>query len=131
MIGQNSGPDLTSLAQRFSTREVLDATLEPSKLISDRYASKIVLSTDGQQYSGMAMEQSDGAYVILQSDGKRIRIPAEKIEEVRESQVSVMPSGLLDNLSMSEIADLVAFMMNRDEEMAESKSQTDEPMILR
>ena len=130
-IGQNLGPDLSSLANRFSAREMLAATLEPSRNIPDRYASKIVLTVDGQQYSGMAMKQSDGAYVILQSDGKRIRIPVEDIDEVRDAQVSAMPSGLLDTLSMSEIADLVAFLMKRNDELADQQNTDPKTILVR
>lgn len=130
-IGQNLGPDLNSLAQRFSAREMFDATLEPSKTIPDQYASKIVLATDGRQYTGMAMKQTDGTYVILQNDGKRVRIPFEEIDEVRDAQVSVMPTGLLDEMSMSEIADLAAFIMDRNENLAEQKTAVQQPVLIR
>ena len=128
-MGQNVGPDLTSLAQRFSTREILESTLDPSKVVADRYSSKIVLTADGKQFSGMAINQSDGAIVILQSDGKRIRIPAEDIEAVKPSEVSAMPTGLLDGLSESEVSDLMAFLVQRGNSMAEQTEPEVESVV--
>lgn len=109
--GQGLGPDLTSLAQRFSLREAIESTMNPSHVIPDRYASKKIVTVDGNQFSGMAVLQADGSYFVLQSDGKRIRIAAEDIEDVKESSTSAMPEGLLDSLSISEINDLFTFLM--------------------
>ncbi len=55
----------------------------------------------------------------------------DRLDEVRDAQVSVMPTGLLDELSMSEIADLVAFMMNRNGDLAEQKTAVEEPVLVR
>jgi putative heme-binding domain-containing protein len=118
--GQNVGPDLTSLSTRLTLREVLEATFEPSQTISDRYQSKFVVTADGDKFNGMAVKQSDGGYVILQADGQRIRIPPKAIEEVIDDPVSSMPTGLLDGLSESEIADLMAFILvAREDQMAQ------------
>jgi putative heme-binding domain-containing protein len=123
--GQNVGPDLTSLGFRFSLRETLEATIQPSKTIPDRYQSKIVLTVDGQQFSGMAVSQSDGGFVILQSNGKRVRIAGDDVEEVKTSSLSAMPEGLLDQLSPAEIADLMAFIMQaQPAENQSAKSST-------
>ena len=109
--GQSVGPDLTTLAQRFSTREAIEATIDPSKVIPARYASKKILTVDGLQFNGMAVEQADGSYFVLQSDGKRVRIAADDIEEINPSETSAMPEGLLDSLTPSEINNLFAYMM--------------------
>lgn len=110
--GQNIGPDLTNLAQRFSVREAIESTLDPSKVIPDRYSSKKILTIDGGQFNGMAVKQPDGSYFVLQQDGRRIRIMKDDIESIAESTVSAMPEGLLDGLSPQEVNDLFAYMMN-------------------
>ena len=109
--GQSVGPDLTNLAQRFSVREALESTLIPSKVISDRYSSKTIVTVDGNQFNGMAIKQPDGSYFVLQQDAKRIRIMPQDIDEIADSKVSAMPEGLLDGLSPSEINDLFAYIM--------------------
>ena len=117
--GQTVGPDLNNLSQRFSLREILEATLEPSSTISDRYQSRIIVTVDGDQFHGMTIKQADGGYVVLRSDGKRIRVAADDIEEIKDSKVSAMPTGLLDGLSPAEISDLMAYLMQSKSDMAQ------------
>ena len=111
--GESVGPDLTNLAQRFSLREMIESTIDPSKVIPARYASKTIQTVTGNQITGMAVEQSDGSYFILQSNGQRVRVKADEISQIKDSRVSAMPHGLLDNLSESEINDLFAFLSQR------------------
>ena len=116
--GQSVGPDLTNLAQRFSLREAVESTINPSKVIPDRYASKQILTVDGTMFTGMAIKQADESYFVLQSDGKRIRIKPEDIEEIKESDISAMPTGLLDGLTPSEVNDLFAYLMKNQAQTA-------------
>jgi len=113
--GESFGPDLTNLSQRFSMREVVESTINPSKVIPARYASKTILTTDGDQFTGMAIKQADDSYFILQSDGRRLRVKATEVSQAKDSKVSAMPHGLLDNFSEVEINDLFAFMMQKPE----------------
>ena len=46
------GPDLTSLAGRFSVRDLLESLLQPSKEISDQYRAIIAEMDDGQVVTG-------------------------------------------------------------------------------
>ena len=50
---------------------------------------------------------------MLQNDATRIRLKANEISQIRDSKVSAMPSGLLDQFSEVEINDLFAFMMQK------------------
>ena len=121
--GQSVGPDLTNLAHRFSVREVIESTVDPSKVIPDRYASKTILTSDGIQISGMAIQQPDGSYFVLQSDGTGVQVAANNVAEIKESPVSAMPQGLLDNLSVSEINNLIAYLMQSGGSLADSDTK--------
>ena len=114
--GQGVGPDLSAIANRYSLREVVEATVDPSKVIPPRYASKKILTIDGNQFVGMAVEQADGSYFLLQKDGKRIRIAASEIEEIQASDTSAMPHGLLNELTNEEVRDLFSYLMQVPEQ---------------
>lgn len=109
-IGEGGGPDLTSLNKRFMRKEILESILFPSHIISDQYAAKTVITTKGRQYTGLVAPGAVGETVILQSDGKKISINNDDIDEIVRSKSSVMPEGLLDNLDLEEISDLFAFL---------------------
>lgn len=114
------GPDLTTAGNKFSSRDLLEAILEPSAVISDQYASHLVLSTDGIIAAGLLVEEEDEVlvypadvnqdpYVFLRSE----------IEVIKPSVVSQMPKGLVDALGAEELRDLVAYLLaGGDEEAA-------------
>jgi hypothetical protein len=53
---------------------------------------------------------TDGEKIVLRPDGTKVRLAGEDIEEMRTSKLSSMPEGLLDTLSLEEIADLFAYL---------------------
>ncbi|MEZ6121078.1 MAG: c-type cytochrome [Pirellulaceae bacterium] len=108
--GESMGPDLTGLAKRFRPSEVLESVLEPSKVISDQYASKTVVTKDGKVYTGILGSGANGEYVILQSDGSKKQLALTEVDEIDSSTVSAMPAGLLNSLTMDEITDLFAYL---------------------
>ena len=108
--GATFGPDLSNLANRFSRREILEAIIEPSKIVSDQYQSKKILTTDGEQLFGMLIKDSSGEYLLQDTQGKTLRISEDEIEEIAESDLSSMPEGLLDSLTLDDILHLFAYL---------------------
>ena len=108
--GQGSAPDLTSIAKRFSSQEILESIIYPSHVVSDQYSSQVITTVNGKQYLGLVTPEADNAKAIVQSDGKRITIPADQIESIEPSPLSAMPNNLLDGLTQQEIADLFAHL---------------------
>ncbi len=106
--GQGVGPDLTTLNSRFGPVEILESIVEPSKVISDQYKPTTVATSDGKVHNGMPIVNDAKNLVLLLSDGSKVTIPKADIEEQKDSKTSVMPEGLLNTLSLQEIADLIA-----------------------
>jgi putative heme-binding domain-containing protein len=107
--GGGYGPDLTSLNRRFTRLETLESILYPSHVISDQYATKKVLTKDGEVHTGILVKTSKGLAVRV-SENKEFVLPEEQIDEVQSSKTSVMPAGLFDTLSPSEIRDLMVYL---------------------
>jgi putative heme-binding domain-containing protein len=112
--GESLGPELTAVAQRFQRKEILESIIHPNQVVSDQYASQIVIA-GGLTYVGIAAKNPDGSMTVLQSDMKKIEIAAEDIEDVRTSKASAMPEGLLNKLTLEQVADLFAFLMKSPE----------------
>jgi putative membrane-bound dehydrogenase-like protein len=109
--GEGVGPDLTTLRRRFQKKEIVEAVLLPSQVISDQYAAVTVQTVDGLVYTGMPLPNpGSNKLLLLLSDATRLEIAPEKIEEKAKSRVSVMPDGLFKDLTLEEIADLFAFL---------------------
>lgn len=108
-IGVAVGADLDNLAKRFKRRDMLEAILSPSKVISDQYRSSTIITKDGAVINGLALPLGDTISVV-QQDGKRVEIKRSEIEQQVVSLISVMPAGLLNNVKPQSIADLIAFL---------------------
>ena len=112
LVGQSTGPDLTGLGKRFSQRETLESIVDPNRVISDRYRSLLVATSDGQQIMGMKIDESTSELSILLADGKVAKLQKSEIEDTKVVEKSTMPADLLKGLSLDQIADLVAYLHN-------------------
>jgi putative heme-binding domain-containing protein len=108
--GESLGPDLTTVAQRFQRKEILESIIHPNQVVSDQYVSHIVIA-GGKTYIGITAKNSDGSMTVLQADMQKVEIAAEDIEDVRPSKTSAMPEGLLNKLTLEQVADLFAYLM--------------------
>jgi putative heme-binding domain-containing protein len=107
--GEGIGPDLTTVSKRFKRRDILESIVYPSKVISDQYRSSLIITKDGKRLDGLAAPQGDIVTVLL-SDGSKVTLKRDDIDQQFASLVSVMPERLLDTLTKEEIADLFAFL---------------------
>lgn len=112
--GESTGPDLTTVGQRFQRKEILESIVYPNQVVSDQYASQEV-TAGGKTYIGIAARTPDGGMSVLQSDGQKAVIAKEDIEDVKPSKLSAMPEGLANRLSLEQIADLFAYLTNAPE----------------
>jgi putative membrane-bound dehydrogenase-like protein len=109
--GEGVGPDLTTVRRRFQKKEIIESILIPSQVMSDQYAAVTVLTKEGLVHTGMPLPNPGSRnLLLLLPDATRLEIPAAKIEEKTKAKTSVMPEGLLKELSLQDIADLFAFL---------------------
>lgn len=117
-MGADYGPDLTTIGSRFKRKDIIEATLFPSKTISDLYAALEIITNDGKKIIGpLVSEDASQVTVQVMGIGEKVSIPKQNIKSRGISKTSTMPEGLLDGLSLSEIADLFAFLQNGTEKV--------------
>jgi len=112
--GESIGPDLSAVAQRFTKKEILESIIYPNQVVSDQYASKQVIA-NGKTYVGLAVKNTDGGMTVMQSDGHKVELTADEIEDVQPTKMSAMPEGLANRLTLEQVADLFAFLMKAPE----------------
>jgi putative heme-binding domain-containing protein len=111
--GGGIGPDLTQVGTRFSYKDMLESIIEPSKTISDQYASTVFYLKDGTSVVGNLMSQEGDKYSIAQNPFamQTLRdIPKKDVDHTRKSESSVMLSGLINRLNEEELKDLLAYL---------------------
>jgi len=122
--GQGIGPDLTSVAGRFSIREMIEATIDPHKSVASRYQAKTIITEDGQQYTGLVVDEKNSPYVVMTSNGQLVKVQRDEVEDIRMSRLSHMPEGLLNELSLSQVADLFGYLAKGSRTNVASRSGT-------
>lgn len=106
----NVGPDLTGLALKYDKAEIIRSVLEPSNRIATGYQPVLLALHEGKVLTGLVRTETDGYIELVDADAKLTRVPKDQIEERRVGDVSVMPSGVVDTLSVVEFADLIAYL---------------------
>ena len=111
--GGDIGPDLTQLGTRFSNKDILEAIINPSKAVSDQYASTIFYLKNGQSVVGRLVNEDKTSYSISQNpfaaDQLR-KIPKKDVTSKRYSPESIMLPGLINSLNPEELRTLVAYL---------------------
>ena len=114
--GGATGPDLTQLAGRFTLKDMAEAIVDPSKIISDQFKATIVETKDGKTYTGKLVNDTGTAITLVidpENATKTVTIEKANIEEQQASATSLMPKDLLKTLNEEEALDLLAYLMSR------------------
>ena len=112
--GGGNGPDLTGVVGRFSTHDLLQALIEPSRVVSDQYRDSVVELTDGSLVVGRIIGD-DGTSLTVATNpfsNERQVILKSVIVHREELSTSSMPQGLLDSRSRDEVLDLLAYLQS-------------------
>ncbi len=126
------GPDLTAAGRRFNHHDLLEAIVEPSKVISDQYQATMFLTNEGQQIVGRVANLNAGAYYVqtdLLNPGTFTIVNVSQIEEMAPSKTSMMPDGLLDTFSADEVLDLIAFVRSGNDRNGPEFKQSPTPVV--
>lgn len=112
--GVSFGPELTAVFAQYQNdpKEVLRHILEPSLVISNRYRSFQFELQNGDEVSGLIVKE-EGELLTVQAGASASLIQTLKKSDLRIQEPlksSVMPPGLLNQLSPEEILDLLAFL---------------------
>jgi putative membrane-bound dehydrogenase-like protein len=104
------GPDLGGVAGRFSKADLFTAIVWPSRDVSARYQTTIIQTVAGQAHAGLIVYESTDGLLLRNATHQTFRIETVDIEERRKSPVSLMPAGLLKDLTPRDYADLYAYL---------------------
>src|SRR5690606_20817167 len=107
--GNVMGPDLTG-SNRTDKEYILMNVLEPSAEIQDDYKMVVITTRDGRIYSGNVISESQRQLTLRVVGQDPVIINKSTIQSREVTPVSMMPTGLFENLSSDEIVDLVAYL---------------------
>ena len=115
-LGGAQGPDLSNLAGRFTVKDIAEAIIEPSKVISDQYGFHAITTDDGKITVGKILEEKDEILIIANNPfdySQKVEVKRSDIKENKLSDVSPMPSGMINRLNPEELKDLLAYLLGK------------------
>jgi putative heme-binding domain-containing protein len=112
-VGGDAGPDLSRIGQIRSRQDLIEAIVAPSVSFVRSYEPVVVTLASGKPVAGVLKSETDAEVVIQTGPTAIERLERRNVESVTPGLVSLMPSGLEKQITAQELADLVAFLLER------------------
>jgi len=113
--GGMTGPDLTGAAGRYSSHDLLDQIINPSKEINEQFVPIVVTMKNNEVLTGVVVNLN-GDRVTINTDmfdpNQRVNISRSQVKSIEPSKVSPMPPGLLNMMQKDEIMDMIAYILS-------------------
>ena len=108
-VGHQVAPDLVSV-QNKSQADLVVAILDPNREAQPNFNSYTVMTEAGKIYTGIIASETANSITLRRSEAKEDVIFRTNIAEMISSGKSLMPEGLEKDLSMRDLADVIAFV---------------------
>ena len=109
---QPKGPHLVDIGKRSKPAELLESMLKPSKRIAQGFDTWTFLLDSGKTHTGFVVLESAETVLIRQSDGLSKEFLQDEVDERVKSEQSMMPAGIVGNLTAQQLADLLAYLQS-------------------
>lgn len=106
--GGRIGPDLSGVNNKTKD-ELLTSILNPGYAIEPRFVNYIVTTKDGRIRNGVLANETPGALTLRGLDGDTT-ILRKNIQEIKASQMSLMPGAFEMMIDRQGMADLIAYL---------------------
>jgi putative heme-binding domain-containing protein len=108
--GKQVGPELTGIGKKYDRRQLLESLLEPSRRIDPAFVTYVVQTDDGRSLTGVVVERTDEHLTLRDAQDQVVTIPLASVEEQTQQLQSLMPEGLLRDLTAQQAADLLEYL---------------------
>lgn len=107
------GPNLTDMSHR-SVEDLAFNILDPNMAINPGYVAYEAETKDGELVSGIVLTESPESVILLSAQGIRREIARSHLLYLRSGGLSLMPEGLEELLTPSDLRDLISFLQGSD-----------------
>jgi putative membrane-bound dehydrogenase-like protein len=106
--GGKVGPDLTG-SNRGDIDYILQNIVDPNAVIPNDYRAWNLETTDDRTISGILKQQDEKSVTVVTAN-ETLVIPRNEVRSLKESQLSMMPEGLLQTYNDQEVRDLLYYL---------------------
>ena len=103
------GPSLAGAGKRFSTIQLAESILLPSRRVSPLFRQTRLKTRSGEEVSGLVVAETADQIVLVVPDTSRKTIAKEEVIDRKTTELSPMPDGLI--ATPQELSDIVAYLL--------------------
>jgi len=107
---QPRGPHLVDIGKRYKKEELIESILQPGKKIAQGFDTWAFAMEDGQIHTGFVVLESAETVTLRDAKGVSKELLQDHIEERVKQEISMMPQGIVGNLTPEQLADLLAWI---------------------
>jgi putative membrane-bound dehydrogenase-like protein len=107
--GGQIGPDLTTF-KRDDLSNLLLNVVNPSAEVREGFETLMATTKDGRVITGFLVDKDNQVVILRGADGQNVTLRQDQLEELAPQRKSLMPEGLLDNLTEQQVRDLFAYL---------------------
>jgi putative heme-binding domain-containing protein len=104
------GPPLAGITARYSRAELIESILKPSAKIAQGFEPQKFADVDGRTYQGFVVRESGDEVEFRDANGVSTTLPKSQIDERVKGDVSIMPTGLVDTLTVPELSAVLDYL---------------------
>ena len=106
--GGKVGPDLTG-SNRSDLGYILENMVDPNAVIPNDYRTSTIELKDDRVITGIVKQQDANSLTVVTAN-EQLVIPRNETLKIQNSEISMMPEGLLANLTDQEVRDLIYYL---------------------
>ena len=106
--GGKIGPELTG-SNRANLDYLLSNVLDPGAVMAKEYQPSVIVTSDGRVITGIVKTQ-DADALTVQTANELVVLPRGEVDDMKQSDQSMMPDDLLKQHSPAEVRSLVAYL---------------------
>jgi putative heme-binding domain-containing protein len=103
------GPFLGDVANRYGRAELIESILRPNAKIAQGFVGHWVETADQDRYEGFIVRESGDEIELRNAAGIAVTVPLKTVRSRGKLDKSIMPEGLVNNLTVHEFASLLAY----------------------
>jgi putative heme-binding domain-containing protein len=106
------GPHMVDIGKRYNAAELVESILKPSAKIAQGFETYQFEMTDGRVLTGFVVSESARAVLVRDAAGLQRELKLAQIESRTIQKQSLMPEGIVSNLTPEDLADLIAYLQS-------------------
>ena len=106
------GPYLGDIATRYPAPEIVESVLKPNAKIAQGFQTNWFKMKDNDRKEGFIVKEGGEEIEIRDVTGNSITIELKDVVKRGKSETSIMPEGIIGNMTMDEFASLLAYLQS-------------------